>query len=151
MSNTLSCMMKQLINLTLRIRTLQWILLGRSALPVWNDYATFHRLSLLPSRADVMWIPYSWKCTTSGISIPCLLLWMALCRFYSVSQYTSHIIMVLQCCMNSNISTPFLSQESVAISFLVNVCFNFFSLFGECVWTHCFDHSLVSTFKVLQQ
>jgi hypothetical protein len=51
--------------------------------------------------------------------------------------------------MNSTISTPFLSQKTVGISFWQadNVCLNFFGLFGECVCIHCFDCSLVSTFK----
>jgi hypothetical protein len=49
--------------------------------------------------------------------------------------------------MNSTISTPFLSQKTVAISFLVDsVCLNFFTLFGECVCIHCFDCCLVLTF-----
>jgi hypothetical protein len=37
--------------------------------------------------------------------------------FFSVSQYTCDII-VVPFCMNSTISTPFLSQKIVAISFL---------------------------------
>jgi hypothetical protein len=48
--------------------------------------------------------------------------------------------------MNSTISTPFLSQKTVAIGFLADVCLNFFGLFGECVCIHLFDCSLVSTF-----
>jgi hypothetical protein len=72
--------------------------------------------------------------------------WLALHIFFSVSQHTSDVIMA-PCCMNSAISTHFLSQKTVAISFLANnVCLNFFSLFGECVCIHCFDCSLVSTF-----
>jgi hypothetical protein len=44
-------------------------------------------------------------------------------------QYTSDFI-VVPCCMNSTISTPFLSQKTVAISFLADkVCLNFFCLF----------------------
>jgi hypothetical protein len=40
----------------------------------------------------------------------------------TVSQDNSDII-VIPCCMNSTISTPFLSQKTVAISFLAeNVC-----------------------------
>jgi hypothetical protein len=27
-----------------------------------------------------------------------------------------------------------------------DVCLNFFSLFGECVYIHCFDFSFISTF-----
>jgi hypothetical protein len=48
--------------------------------------------------------------------------------------------------MNSSISTQFLSQKTVAISFLADVCLNFFGLFDECVCIHCFDRSLVSAF-----
>jgi hypothetical protein len=52
---------------------------------------------------------------------------------FSVSQYTCNIIMIPYC-MNSTISTPFLSQKTVAIIFLADsVCLNFFGLFGECV------------------
>jgi hypothetical protein len=54
---------------------------------------------------------------------------------------------VIPCCMNSTISTPFMSQETVAISFLAdNICLNYFGLFGECVCIHCFDYSLDSVF-----
>jgi hypothetical protein len=53
---------------------------------------------------------------------------------------------VVPCCMNSPISTPFLSQKTAAISFLADVCLHFFGLFGECVCFHCFDCSSVSTF-----
>jgi hypothetical protein len=66
--------------------------------------------------------------------------------YFSALQYTSDAI-VVPCCMNFTISTPFLTQETVAISFLAdNVRLNFFGLFGECVCIHCFDYSLVSTF-----
>jgi hypothetical protein len=54
-------------------------------------------------------------------------------------------VIVAPYCMNSTISTPFLSYKTAAISFLPDVCLSFFSLFGECVWIHCFDHSLLST------
>jgi hypothetical protein len=33
---------------------------------------------------------------------------------------------VAPCCMNSTISTPFLPQKTVAISFLADICLNFF-------------------------
>jgi hypothetical protein len=67
-------------------------------------------------------------------------------QFFSVSQYTFDIILV-PCCIISTMSTLFLLQKSVAISFLAdNVCLNFFGLFVECVCTHCFDCYLVSTF-----
>jgi hypothetical protein len=61
-------------------------------------------------------------------------------------QYTSYVS-VVPCCMNSTTSTPFLSQKTAAVSILANnVCLNFFSLFGECVYDHCltalwFQHS----------
>jgi hypothetical protein len=49
--------------------------------------------------------------------------------------------------MNSTISASFLSQKTVASSFLVdNASLNFFILFGECVCIHCFDCCLVSAF-----
>jgi hypothetical protein len=52
---------------------------------------------------------------------------------------------MVPCCMNSTISIPFLSQETVTISFLADkVYLNFFGLFGECVCIHCFHCSLVS-------
>jgi hypothetical protein len=71
--------------------------------------------------------------------------WLALRSFFSVLQHTCDII-VVPFCMNSAISTPFLSQKTVAISFLADVCLNLFGLFRECVCIHCFDYSLVSTF-----
>jgi hypothetical protein len=49
--------------------------------------------------------------------------------------------------MNYTIITPFLSQKTVANSFLEdNISLNFFTLFGECVGIHWFDCSLVSAF-----
>jgi hypothetical protein len=52
-------------------------------------------------------------------------------QFFSVLQYTSDVT-VAPCCKNSTISTPFLPQNTVAISFLAeNVCLNFFGLIGE--------------------
>jgi hypothetical protein len=69
-----------------------------------------------------------------------------LTHFFSVLQYTADVI-VVPCCMNSTISTPFLCQKTVAISFLAeNVCLNVFGFSGECVCMHCFDCSLVSAF-----
>jgi hypothetical protein len=35
-------------------------------------------------------------------------------------------------------------KKTVAISFLADVCLNFFGLFGECMCIHCFGYSLVS-------
>jgi hypothetical protein len=46
--------------------------------------------------------------------------------------------------MNSTINTPLLSQKTAAISFLTDICLNFFGLFGECICIHWFDCSLVS-------
>jgi hypothetical protein len=37
--------------------------------------------------------------------------------------------------MNSTIRTPFLSQKTAAISFLADICLNFFSLLGSLVST----------------
>jgi hypothetical protein len=51
--------------------------------------------------------------------------------------------------MNSTISTPFLSQKTVAfLSYLAgdNICLNFIGLFGDCVCIHCFGCSFVLTF-----
>jgi hypothetical protein len=55
---------------------------------------------------------------------------------------------VVPFCMNSTISTPFLSQKTVAISFRQkdNVCLKLFDLFGECVCILYFNCTLVSTF-----
>jgi hypothetical protein len=39
--------------------------------------------------------------------------------FFSVSQYMSDVT-VVRCCMNFTISTPFLYQKTVAISFLAD-------------------------------
>jgi hypothetical protein len=57
---------------------------------------------------------------------------------------------VVPCWINSIISTPFLSQRTVAISFLADIiCLNFLGLFGECVCTSTavttfwFQHSQV--------
>jgi hypothetical protein len=76
----------------------------------------------------------SWKSTTPDGSIPRLSFWMILRRFFSVSQYTCNVI-VVPCCMNSTISSPFPSQKTVAISFLADRqrCLNFFRL----VWWMC--------------
>jgi hypothetical protein len=53
--------------------------------------------------------------------------------FFSVQQYISDVI-VIPCCMNSTISTSFLSQKAVATNFLAdNFCLNFLGLFGEYV------------------
>jgi hypothetical protein len=53
--------------------------------------------------------------------------------FFSVLQYISDVAVVF-CCMNSTISSPFLSQKTSSISFLADdIYFNFFGLFGKCV------------------
>jgi hypothetical protein len=66
-------------------------------------------------------------------------------KVFNIFQYT-YKITVFTCCLNSTISTPFLSQKTVAISFLADVCLNIFGLFGECVCIHCFDCCLVASF-----
>jgi hypothetical protein len=54
-------------------------------------------------------------------------------QFFGVSQYTSDVI-VVPCCINSTISTPFLSQKRVANSFLADIVrLNVSFLFGECM------------------
>jgi hypothetical protein len=63
-------------------------------------------------------------------------------QLFSVSQYTSDVI-VAPCCMNSAISTPFLSQKTPAISFLTG---GLLWLVWWCTCIDCFDCSLVSTF-----
>jgi hypothetical protein len=66
--------------------------------------------------------------------------------FFNVSQYTSDVIGV-PCSMNPSIGTPFLSHKTDAISFLEdNVSLKKFGFLDECVFIHCFDCSLVSTF-----
>jgi hypothetical protein len=60
-------------------------------------------------------------------------------QFFGVSQYTSDVI-VVPCCINSTISTLFLSQKSVANSFLADIiCLNVSYLFGECMCIHYID------------
>jgi hypothetical protein len=72
--------------------------------------------------------------------------WPAI-QFFSFSQYTSDVIVVI-CCVNFTIGISFLSQKTFAISFLAdNVRLNFFGFYGECVYNHCFDCSLVSRFR----
>jgi hypothetical protein len=59
----------------------------------------------------------SWRSTTPDVSFPCLLFWIFVHGFIVFrTKYTSGVIMV-PCCMNSTISTPFLSQKT-DISFL---------------------------------
>jgi hypothetical protein len=73
---------------------------------------------------------------------------MALRRFLVLFQYTSDVIVIPRC-MNSTISTPFLSQKTDAISFLADkVCLNFFGLFGERACIHCFDCLLLFGFSI---
>jgi hypothetical protein len=60
-------------------------------------------------------------------------------------------VIVVPCCMNSTISTPFLSKKTIAISFLAENVFKHLGLFGKCVYIHCFDSSLVSTFTYKTQ
>jgi hypothetical protein len=64
--------------------------------------------------------------------------------FCGILQYTGDIL--VPCCMNSTISTPFLPQKTVAISFLADFSLNFYGLFVECECIHCFDSSLVLSF-----
>jgi hypothetical protein len=48
--------------------------------------------------------------------------------------------------MNSTISTPLLSQKTITISFLEDICLNVFVLLGEYGCIQCFYCSFVSTF-----
>jgi hypothetical protein len=53
----------------------------------------------------------------TGVSIPHLFYWMDLCNFLLFCmEYTSHIIVVF-CCMNSTITTLFLSQKQLPSAF----------------------------------
>jgi hypothetical protein len=84
---------------------------------------------------------------TPDVSIPLLLIWMAVHSFISVSQYTSDVIAV-SCYLNSTISTYFLSQKTVAVTYLAGRQ-RLFKLFRH-VWWMCvlplFDWTLVLTF-----
>jgi hypothetical protein len=64
-------------------------------------------------------------------------------QFFNVSQYTSDIIEV-SCCMNSTISTSFLSQKKVAFSFLAGRK-RLFKLF-QLVWLICVHPGLLLLF-----
>jgi hypothetical protein len=69
------------------------------------------------------------------VSISCLLFWMALHSFFSVSQYTYDVIAV-PCCMSSTISNPFLSQQTAANSFLAGTQ-RMFKLFQHLLLIRC--------------
>jgi hypothetical protein len=72
--------------------------------------------------------------------------WPYAILFFSVSKYTSDVI-VVPYCMNFTISTPYLSQETVAFIFLAeDICLNILGLSGECVCIQYVDCSMVSTF-----
>jgi hypothetical protein len=127
---------------------------GKQVVVAWSTVRAVRVVRQLPVEmlrqclvwAAVWWHTLSWRSTTPNVSIPRLLFWIALHTFFSVLQYASDIIMV-PCCKNSTVSTPFLSHKTVAIGFLAdNVDSNFVSLLGGCVCIHCFDCSLVSTF-----
>jgi hypothetical protein len=51
------------------------------------------------------------------ISISHLFILMALHSFFTTLQYAYDVILV-PCCVNSTISTPFLSQKTVAVRFM---------------------------------
>jgi hypothetical protein len=71
---------------------------------------------------------------------------MALLSVFSVSQGTSDVT-VIPCCMNSTVSTPFLSRKQLPSAFWQeDVWLKFFGLSGECVCNHRFGCSLVSKF-----
>jgi hypothetical protein len=56
---------------------------------------------------------------------------------------TFHSMIVVPSCMNSTISTPFLSQKIFTISFLAgSICLTFLGLYGEYICIHCFECSL---------
>jgi hypothetical protein len=88
----------------------------------------------------------SWRNTTPYVSIPRLSSeWRAICSLFSFAMYFCRYFSPF--CMNSTISIHFLSQKTVAISFVVDDGYlKYFSLFDEFVCIHCFDSSLVSKF-----
>jgi hypothetical protein len=82
----------------------------------------------------------SWRNTTLNISIPHLLFWIVLCSFLAFHNTLQMLLWSLAA------PFPALFQKTFVISFLADVCLNFFGLFGECVCIHCFHCSLVSIF-----
>jgi hypothetical protein len=82
----------------------------------------------------------------TDVNIHNFLFWMALHSFFcSVLQHTSDVT-VVSCCMIPTISTSFLSQKTVSISFLADVCLIFFwVVLWICVYPLLYC-SLVSTF-----
>jgi hypothetical protein len=111
----------------------------------WPNNSQLKCSSRARVRADVCGRALLWRNTTPDVSITPFVQNCPTQFFYCFASNTPDITFV-PCCMYSTISTPFLPQKTVAISFLVDVCLNFFDLSGECVCNHCFDCSLVSTF-----
>jgi hypothetical protein len=86
----------------------------------------------------------SWRSTTLNISILQLFCYWhcAVFQYYATYLWGQFGLLL----HNFTISTAFLSQKTAAICYLKDICFNFFSLFGECVCIQCTDCSSVSTF-----
>jgi hypothetical protein len=67
---------------------------------------------------------------------------MSIRNFLRVSQYTCDYIVVF-CCVDSTISTPYPSslRKKLPTNFgeANNICSNFFRLFVECMYIHCCD------------
>jgi hypothetical protein len=74
----------------------------------------------------------SWKRTSPDISIPCLLFWMAVRSFLSVSQYISDVIIHGQ--------HSFLFQKTVTIIFLTD---NVWLIFPACL-VNVYAHTALS-------
>lgn len=69
------------------------------------------------------------------VNMPCRLLRTALYNFFWVSQYTS-VFIIAPCSMNTTNITLFLSQKTVAITFLADTVFKDFLFFLCIVWFH---------------
>jgi hypothetical protein len=57
-------------------------------------------------------------------------------HFVPVAHYYTSGVTMVPCCMNSTVSTPFLSKKTVAIRFLADICLNvFLALVNVCAST----------------
>lgn len=103
--------------------------------------------TMMSSFVDVWGRALSWRRTIPDDNMPLLLFFIVLHRRVRVSQYAAAVIVPGS--MNSTSKVPLQSQNTVAISFLLDkVCLNFFGLLDECVCIHCFNCSFVLAFPV---
>lgn len=112
----------------------------------WSNNSQLKCFSSVPSadRCMRMLIVMGKDDTGCQHSAPCVVIGPT--QFSTVSQYTC-VIIAVHSYTNSAISAPFLSQDTVATSFLAGRrLFTPFGLLGRCVRFNCFDCSLVSTF-----